>query len=89
MRMLARLLLCLLPLGAMAQTDPGAQARDAMALLEEATAQLQSADSAQDRVRALTGAISALEEGLTALRSGLRQAAIREAQLSARLQAQG
>ena len=29
--------------------------------LEEATAQLQSAESARDRVRALTGAISALE----------------------------
>lgn len=88
MRVLASLLLCLLPLGAMARSDPGAQARDAMVLLEDATAQLQSADSARDRVRALTAAISALEEGLTALRSGLRQVAVREAHLSARLQAQ-
>lgn len=44
--------------------------------------QLEFAQSAPDRVRALTGVVSAYEEGLEAMRAGMRQAALREAELS-------
>ncbi len=57
-------------------------AREAMALLDSATEQLEAAESSRDRVRALTATISAYEVGLGALRSGLRQVAIRQAELS-------
>jgi len=68
-----------------AQGDAAAQARAAVSMLEQAAAQLESADRARDRVRALTETIQAFETGLAAMRTGLRQAAIRETQLSARL----
>jgi septal ring factor EnvC (AmiA/AmiB activator) len=70
-----------------AQSDAAAQARAAVKMLEEASLQLDEAGGARDRVRALTGTIQAFETGLAAMRTGLRQAAIREAQLSARLDA--
>ncbi|UWR24263.1 peptidase M23 [Sulfitobacter sp. S190] len=79
-------LLCASPLGAQ-DNDAAAQARAAMALLEDASAQLDAAEGARDRVRALTETIQAFETGLAAMRTGLRQAAIRERQLSKRLQA--
>lgn len=72
---------------AQAQGDAAAQARAAVALLEDAANQLDRADGARNRVRALTETIQAFETGLAAMRTGLRQAAIREAQLSARLEA--
>jgi septal ring factor EnvC (AmiA/AmiB activator) len=56
-------------------------------MLEEAAVQLDEADGAQDRIQALTQTIQAFETGLAAMRTGLRQAAIRESQLSARLAA--
>ncbi len=56
-------------------------------MLEEAAVQLEAADGARDRVQALTQTIQAFETGLAAMRTGLRQAAIREAQRSARLAA--
>ncbi|MGJ8544046.1 MAG: murein hydrolase activator EnvC family protein [Sulfitobacter sp.] len=70
-----------------AQNDAGAQAREAAAALEAASQKLQEADGARDRVRALTETIKAFESGLGAMRSGLRQAAIRESQLSQKLRA--
>lgn len=75
------------PATAFAQQDNADRARAAMTMLEEASAQLEAAQSARDRVRALTQTIQAFEEGLGALRSGLRQAAVREARLTAQLQA--
>jgi septal ring factor EnvC (AmiA/AmiB activator) len=72
---------------AAAQSDASEQARAAVAMLEAATAQLDAAEGARDRVQALTETIQAFEMGLAAMRTGLRQAAIREAQLSARLAA--
>lgn len=72
---------------AVAQSDAAAQARAAVGMLEDAALQLNAADGARNRVRALTGTIQAFETGLAAMRTGLRQAAIREAQLSARLEA--
>ncbi|GFE49249.1 peptidase M23 [Roseobacter cerasinus] len=86
-RWIALILLLLVPAGALAQQSPADRARAAMDMLRAASAQLAEAETARDRVRALTETIQAFEDGLSALRSGLRQAAIREAQLSAQLQA--
>ena len=72
---------------ASAQGDAAAQARAAVTMLEEAAVQLEQAEDARDRVQALTQTIHAFETGLAAMRTGLRQAAIRETQLSARLAA--
>jgi septal ring factor EnvC (AmiA/AmiB activator) len=63
---------------ARAETDPAETARRAAALLEEAGGALMAADSARDRVEALTQTVRAYEEGLLALREGMRQAALRE-----------
>ncbi|MFA8386693.1 MAG: murein hydrolase activator EnvC [Pelagibaca sp.] len=79
MRHLA-LLFCLIGSSLSAQT-PAEAARSAMAQLEEATVQLDAADSARDRVRALTEAVQAFETGLAAMRDGLRAASIRETEL--------
>lgn len=76
-----------LPTALGAQVDAAAQARAAIALLEEASGSLDDASSARDRVRALTETIQAFETGLSAMRTGLRQAAIRERTLSDGLQA--
>ena len=65
----------------MAQEDPASAARNAAARLEEAALSLQSAESARDRVKALTGTVQAFEAGLGAMRDGLRRVARREAQL--------
>ncbi|WP_424830632.1 murein hydrolase activator EnvC family protein [Ruegeria sp.] len=72
-----------------AQKDDASQAAlDAAQMLEQASIALTEADSARDRVQALTETIQAFEAGLTAMRDGLRKATLREAQLSAELQAQ-
>ncbi|MDW3223797.1 MAG: peptidoglycan DD-metalloendopeptidase family protein [Paracoccaceae bacterium] len=68
-----------------AQQDNAERARAALEMLETASTQLDEAGSARDRIRALTSTIQAFEEGLSALRSGLRHAAVREQQLSAKL----
>ena len=67
--------------------DAGADARVALHELVEASIKLDKADSARDRVKALTGTILAYESGLTATRDGLRRAAVREEQLSRKLEA--
>ncbi len=72
---------------AFAQPDSGAAARAASEQLQAATALLDGAESARDRVRALTETVRAYEAGLAAMREGLRRAATREAQLSRQLQA--
>jgi septal ring factor EnvC (AmiA/AmiB activator) len=75
------------PAHAQGENDAAAQARAAVAMLEQAAGKLAAADGARDRVSALTETIQAFETGLAAMRTGLRQAAIREAQLSALLAA--
>lgn len=79
MRHLA-LLICLFGVPLSAQT-PAEAALDAMTRLEDATEKLDAADSARDRVRALTEAVQAFETGLAAMRDGLRAASIRETEL--------
>ncbi|MEO0381260.1 MAG: peptidase M23 [Pseudomonadota bacterium] len=87
MKRLAVLAFCLFAPAAHAQDAAGDLARAAGELLVAASVQLDSADSARDRVRALTQTVQAYEAGLSAMRSGLRQAAIREAQLRTQLEA--
>ncbi len=69
-----------------AQTNPSMAALEAAEMLEQASIALTEADSARDRVKALTETLKAYEAGLTAMRDGLRRAALREAQLTAELQ---
>ena len=87
MRWLALITLALWPALAAAQSPAADQARAAAKALEEASALLDRAEGARDRVKALTETIQAFETGLGAMRAGLRQAAINEAQLSAKLAA--
>lgn len=63
-------------------------ALEALRELQGAGLELVAADSARDRVAALTRVIGAYETGLTALREGLRRAAIEEAALTRRLDAE-
>lgn len=79
--------LCLSAGPVLAQGDAGALAREAGQLLETASIQLNEAESAPDRVRALSETVQAYEAGLSAMRAGLRQASVRETQLRAQLAA--
>ncbi len=82
-------LICLagvLPL--LATNDPAALARQAMADLDAAHLALSEADSASDRVKALSQTIRAFEDGLDALREGLRRAALREAAIRREFEAE-
>ncbi|WP_293573392.1 peptidase M23 [Phaeobacter sp.] len=67
--------------------DPAADARNAASQLEQAAFALQAADSARDRVSALTETVRAYEAGLAAMRDGLRRVAQREGQLAVQLKA--
>ncbi|MFT7594389.1 MAG: septal ring factor EnvC (AmiA/AmiB activator) [Paracoccaceae bacterium] len=71
---------------AQAQSDPVNAASDAARQLEQANITLYEANSARDRVRALTETVRAYEAGLAAMRDGLRRAATRETQLTRQLQ---
>ena len=66
--------------------SPAALAQDALAQFDAAHTRLETAEIATDRVKALTGVIQAYEGGLEAMRSGLRQAALREAEINRRFQ---
>lgn len=75
---------------AQAQTQtqsPTEAALEAAAALETAAQNLDAADSAGDRVKALTETVRAYEAGLQAMRDGLRRVARRETQLTAQLKA--
>ncbi|WP_299935782.1 peptidase M23 [uncultured Pelagimonas sp.] len=77
--------LCATPLFAQ---DGGAGARAAADALDAASIGLDQAESARDRVKALTETVRAYEDGLAAMREGLRAAAIRETELSLKLESQ-
>lgn len=82
------LLMLTVPQGLGAQTPSAEKALEAAAALDAAMARLDQAEGAQNRVKALTETIQAFEAGLGAMREGLRQAAIRETQLSQKLRAE-
>jgi len=85
MRALWLCLVLLSPGFALGQEGPAERARAAIALIDEATAELEAAGSGRDRVQALTRTIVAYEDGLAALRSGLREASARQSVLEAKL----
>ena len=82
--LLLLLLLLLMPLRAAAGVADDATA--ASAQLQEAVAGLEEAVEAKDRVAALTRTIKAYENGLAALREALRQADLRDTQLTLQFQ---
>jgi septal ring factor EnvC (AmiA/AmiB activator) len=86
MRWLTFILAISLPHLSLAQ-DAGAGARSASNQLANASIKLDQADGARDRVKAFTETVLAYEAGLTAMRDGLRRAALREEQLSRKLDA--
>lgn len=67
------------------QQAPAEAAQEAAGQLEAATEALAEAESARDRVKALTNTVRAYEAGLGAMRDGLRRVARRESQLLAQL----
>ncbi|APX16682.1 peptidase M23 [Phaeobacter inhibens] len=81
------LALSVLAWGAKAAEDPATAAQRAASQLEAATLALQQAETARDRVAALTETVRAYEAGLAAMRDGLRRVAQREGQLAAQLKA--
>ncbi|WP_417269082.1 murein hydrolase activator EnvC family protein [Celeribacter sp.] len=85
MKLLAAAFTFLLLIGAAATAQtasPAALAEAAVAQFSAAHEQLEAAEGASDRVKALSDVIRAYEEGLEAMRAGLRQIALREAELS-------
>jgi septal ring factor EnvC (AmiA/AmiB activator) len=92
MRLAPAFLLCVMlaqPAGAQtgAPTEAGARAEQAAQALKAAIDGLQKANGARNRVAALTRTIRAYETGMGALRDGLRRVTLREAGLSAELNA--
>lgn len=70
-----------------AQVSPAQDAQQAAERLEAASVQLAAAQSAGDRVKALTETVRAYEAGLQSMRDGLRRVARRETQLTTQLTA--
>lgn len=65
--------------------DDAALALRASSMISEAAERLAAADTARDRIAALTETVRAFETGLAALRAGLRQTALRQRELQDRL----
>jgi septal ring factor EnvC (AmiA/AmiB activator) len=87
-KLLRPLLVCLvLGAPALAQDTTADLAAQAATRLREAVTALQGADGAKDRVAALTQTIGAYELGLSVFRESLRAAAIREKEVTDRLDA--
>nr|WP_319248587.1 peptidoglycan DD-metalloendopeptidase family protein [uncultured Celeribacter sp.] len=84
----AALLGCFAAPGATQDAPSGLLADSAVAQFAAAHQKLQDADSATDRVKALTQVIQAYEEGLEAMRDGLRQVTLREAEMAADFEAE-
>jgi len=82
---LLSVLLMAAPAGAETVAEQAARASADLIASVEA---LQEAERARDRVAALTQTIRAYEDGLSALREALRQAALREAELTLRFEAE-
>ena len=82
MRALTFIVLLLLSPTARADTDPRQAAAAAVAVLEDAAVALVYAETARDRVKALSAAVKGDEAGLAAMRVGLRQVALREARMT-------
>lgn len=86
--MIRALMLGVLLAGPVAAETVTEAASRASAELQEAVVALEAAFTARDRVEALSRTIRAYESGLAALRGALRDAALREATLSRKFEAQ-
>lgn len=87
MKLIALILVAALaaPAGQAATASDAAQAaEEAAQMLRDSVSSLSDAVEADDQVIALTEVISGYEHGLAALRAGLREAALREAELRGR-----
>ncbi|SFA85578.1 Septal ring factor EnvC, activator of murein hydrolases AmiA and AmiB [Poseidonocella pacifica] len=86
--MIRPLALALLLVGGSAWADDvGEAAARAATSITTAEHALERAESAKDRIRALSTAVRGFEEGLSAVRAGLRTASLREAELKDALEA--
>ncbi len=87
--MIKRLVLCLMVALAFGPAQAGMteDASNASAALQDAVTALEEATEAKDRIAALTRTIRAYEDGLGTLREALRQADLREGQLTAQFNA--
>jgi septal ring factor EnvC (AmiA/AmiB activator) len=81
------LALCLALTAPAARAGVAEEAAAASDNLAAAVAALEQADSAKDRIAALTQTIRAYEQGLAAMRQSMRQAELRKSELDARLDA--
>nr|WP_236019360.1 peptidoglycan DD-metalloendopeptidase family protein [Fuscibacter oryzae] len=81
------LALCLALPAPAARAGVAEEAAAASDNLAAAVAALEQADSAKDRIAALTQTIRAYEQGLAAMRQSMRQAELRKSELDARLEA--
>lgn len=81
------LALCLALTAPAALADVAEEAAAASDNLAQAVEALEQADSAKDRIAALTQTIRAYEQGLAAMRQSMRQAELRKSELDARLEA--
>lgn len=81
------LALCLALTAPAARAGVAEEAAAASDNLAAAVAALEQADSAKDRIAALTQTIRAYEQGLAAMRQSMRQAELRKSELDARLEA--
>lgn len=81
------LALCLALTAPAARADVAEEAAAASDNLARAVVALEQADSAKDRISALTQTIRAYEQGLAAMRQSMRQAELRKSELDARLEA--
>ena len=87
-RPLALALLLLMALPSWGQGSPAAKAAaEAAEALQDSVAGLEAAKGAKDRIAALTRTIRAYEDGLAAMREALRQADLRESELTTQFQA--
>ncbi|MGI9391453.1 MAG: murein hydrolase activator EnvC family protein, partial [Boseongicola sp.] len=80
------LAICFWPAVVLAEDDAAAMARMASEQLEEASKSLSAAETARDRISALTKTVRAYEAGLSAMRESLRHAALEERAKRASLQ---
>lgn len=69
-----------------AQESPAALAEEAVQQFNTAHTQLEAAQTAGDRIKALTRVVRAYEDGLEAMRAGLRQVSLREGEMTRALQ---
>lgn len=88
LRLALSIYLCAAPQVLLAEIDAKAAATDAISELQSAATALANAQTASDRIAALTQTIRGYERGLLSLRDAVRRAALAQAAIEARLDAE-